>query len=64
MVRKSRYYRPPRKEDSWCLSLEQLYRERSIVLNLPKVAKTQWAKVTPGSIKGNDCILVSLAQRP
>lgn len=34
------------------------------MLNLPKAAKTQWAKVTRGSIKGSDCVLVSLAQRP
>lgn len=34
------------------------------MLNLPKVAKTQWAKVAHRSIKDSDCILVRLAQRP
>lgn len=34
------------------------------MLILPKAAKTQWAKVTHRSVKGSDCVLVSLAQRP
>lgn len=34
------------------------------MLNLPKAAKTQWAKVNHRSSKSSDYILVSLAQRP